>query len=109
VFPTQEGTPMSGNDLLRSGFLPALSRAGIRRVRFHDLRHSFASNLLSMSWDVVTVSKLLGHANPQITLTIYAHALPKPRHGATDALEKAMNEQSGNKMETVGIEGPATD
>jgi integrase len=38
VFPTREGTPMSGNDLLRSGFHPALSRAGIRRVRFHDLR-----------------------------------------------------------------------
>jgi len=50
------------------------------------------SNLLATGWDVVTVSQLLGHANPQITLTICAHALPKPRHGAADALARLMCE-----------------
>jgi integrase len=89
------------------GFYPALRRAGIRRVRFHDLRHSFASNLLATGWDVVTVSKLLGHANPQITLTIYAHALPKPRHGAADALAKLLREQSGHSSHRGGSGGLA--
>lgn len=99
VFPAPQGGPLEGNDLLRTGFYPALQRAGIQQVRFHDLRHSFASNLLAAGWDVVTVSKLLGHANPQITLTIYAHALPKPRHGAADALAKLMSDVTQKRID----------
>lgn len=66
---TTSGKPTHGSDLLRTGFLPALRRAGVRRVRFHDLRHSLASNLLAAGDDAVTVSKALGHANVHITLT----------------------------------------
>lgn len=78
---------------------PALDRAGIRRVRFHDLRHSFASNLLAAGVDIVTVSKALGHANVHITLTTYAHAVPKPRQGASDRMAELLI-QSGNNLET---------
>jgi site-specific recombinase XerD len=46
---------MQSSDLLRTGLHPALRRAGIRQMRFHDLRHSFASNLLASGVDVVTV------------------------------------------------------
>ena len=49
--------------------------------------------------DVVTVSKAPGHANVDITLLTYAHAIPKQRHGAGDALARLMA-HSGNKMET---------
>ena len=47
----------------------------------------------------MTVSKALGHANVHITLTTYAHAIPRERQGAGDALARLMG-QSGNKMET---------
>lgn len=47
----------------------------------------------------MTVSKALGHANVDITLLTYAHAIPKQRHGAGDALARLMA-HSGNKMET---------
>jgi hypothetical protein len=50
--------------------------------------------------DIVTVSKALGHANVHITLTTYAHAIPRERQGAGDALARLMG-QSGNKMETL--------
>jgi integrase len=103
VCPNAKGRPMQSSDLLRTGLHPALRRAGIRQVRFHDLRHSFASNLLGAGVDVVTVSKALGHSNPHITFTVYAHAIPKERHGAGDALARLMA-QSGNKMETSGSE-----
>ena len=43
VCPSVTGKPMQGSALLTQGFHPALRRAGVRRVRFHDLRHSFAS------------------------------------------------------------------
>jgi integrase len=68
---------MHGSVLTARGLKPALRRAGIREVRFHDLRHSFASNLLAAGVDVVTVSKLMGHASPQITLTVYSDVVPK--------------------------------
>jgi integrase len=99
VCPGREGRPMNSSDLLRTGLHSALRRAGLRQVRFHDLRHSFASNLLVAGVDIVTVSKALGHANVHITLVTYTHAIPKERHGAGDALARLMA-QSGNKMET---------
>jgi integrase len=102
VFPDAKGRPMHGSDLLRTGLHAALRRAGLRKVRFHDLRHSFASNLLGAGTDIVTVSKALGHANVHITLTTYAHAIPRERQGAGDALARLMG-QSGNKMETSAL------
>lgn len=48
----------------------------------------------------MTVSKALGHANVHITLTTYAHAIPRERQGAGDALARLMG-QSGNTMETL--------
>jgi len=100
VFPDAKGQPMMSSDLLRTGLHAALRRAKLRQVRFHDLRHSFASNLLGAGTDIVTVSKALGHANVHITLTTYAHAIPRERQGAGDALARLMG-QSGNKMETL--------
>jgi integrase len=100
VFPDAKGRPMRSSDLLRTGLHAALRRAKLRQVRFHDLRHSFASNLLGAGTDIVTVSKALGHANVHITLTTYAHAIPRERQGAGDALARLMG-QSGNKMETL--------
>jgi len=99
VFPGAKGQPMRSSNLLRTGLHAALRRAKIRQVRFHDLRQSFASNLLGAGTDIVTVSKALGHANVHITLTTYAHAIPRERQGAGDALARLMG-QSGNKMET---------
>src|SRR5271167_1033809 len=97
--PDAKGRPMQSSDLLRTGLHSALRRAGLRKVRFHDLRHSFASNLLGAGTDIVTVSKALGHANVHITVTTYAHGIPRERQGAGDALARLMG-QSGNKMET---------
>jgi integrase len=103
VCPNARGEPMGSSDLLHTGFHPALRRAGVRQVRFHDLRHCFASNLLAGGMDVVTVSKALGHANVHITLTTYAHSIPKERQGAGDAFARLMA-AGGNKMETSGSE-----
>ena len=100
VCPAANGWPLQSSDLLRTGFLPALRRAGVRQVRYHDLRHSFASNLLGAGVDVVTVSKALGHANVHITVLCYSHSVPKSRQGAADAMARLMRDD-GNKMETL--------
>ena len=103
IFPTMAGRPMQGCDLLRSGFKPALRRAGLREVRFHDLRHAWASNALGAGVDPVSVSALLGHASPHITLTVYAHAIPSRRRGVAEML--AGLRQNGNTLETMARSG----
>lgn len=57
-------------------FKRVLRKAGLRDIRFHDLRHSFASLLLAQGAPVTYVSSQLGHANPHITMKVYAHWVP---------------------------------
>jgi integrase len=86
VFPNLVGNPISAANLLQRGFYPALRRAGLRRIRFHDLRHTFASLLIANGEDIVRVSRLLGHASPAITLKVYSHMLPREHYRSTEVL-----------------------
>src|SRR5439155_14166026 len=77
VFGTYEGTPMDARNFVRRGLTSALKRAGLlapgqQGVRFHDLRHTYASILIGQGENVVFVSHQLGHSTPAITLSIYA-------------------------------------
>jgi integrase len=57
---------------LARGLYPAFKRAGLPQSSFHSLRHSHASLWIKDGGDVITLSKRLGHASPQITMTTYA-------------------------------------
>ncbi len=59
---------------LRKYYYRVLRKAGINRVSFHTLRHTFASNCIRLGCDYKTVSELLGHASVNITLNIYVHS-----------------------------------
>lgn len=90
VFATEAGTPFYWRNVSKRGLEGAAERAGLiaskaermrakaegteaARLRFHDLRHSFASMLIAQGHDVVFVSRQLGHASPNITLGVYGH------------------------------------
>ena len=60
-------------------------------IHLHDLRHTSASILISEGLDLVTVSKRLGHSDPSVTMSIYAHAFEERDREAADALDKALN------------------
>jgi len=62
------------------------SLGGERSVTFHGLRHSHASQLIDRGVDIVTISKRLGHAKPDITLRIYAHLFQKDDGRAAAAI-----------------------
>ena len=81
VFPSPTGGPMSPDSVLHM-LHRVLKRAGLPRIRFHDLRHTFATMALQNGVDVKTVSSMLGHYSAGFTLDTYAHV-------TTDAQLKA--------------------
>jgi integrase len=68
-------------------FYGLLKKAGIRQVRFHDLRHSFASLLLQQGESPVYVKEQLGHSSIQITVDCYGHLIPGGNKQAVDRLD----------------------
>ena len=72
VFPSPTGGPISPDSVLHM-LHRVLKRAGLPRIRFHDLRHTFATLALQSGVDVKTVSGMLGHFSAGFTLDTYAH------------------------------------
>ena len=77
VFPNSNGNYQSADNLAKRRFLPALNRAGIDKIRFHDLRHTYASLLLANGAPMKYVQHQLGHSSITMTMDLYTHLLPE--------------------------------
>ena len=91
IFASESGKPLDRRYLTSRRFKALLKRAGLPRVRFHDLRHTCATLLLGRNVNPKIVSELLGHASVAITLDIYSHVVPNMRDQAAAAMEDALN------------------
>jgi integrase len=88
VFPNAVGGLMISHNFVRRNYKRLLTRLGISsRVRFHDLRHTCATLLLSRGVNVKVVSEMLGHSDIGITLRVYAHVLPHMQQSAVQEME----------------------
>ena len=87
VFPSPTGGPISPDSVLHM-LHRVLKRAGLPKVRFHDLRHTFATLALQNGVDIKTVSGMLGHFSAGFTLDTYAHV-------TTAAQKEAANTMGG--------------
>ena len=85
---------------IRKSFVTALNGAEIEDFRFHDLRHTFASNLVMEGVDLATVRELLGHKSIEMTLR-YSHLSHDHKEKAIKTLDKIM--QIDTNMDTKGI------
>jgi integrase len=85
-----DGTPYPPNQL-SAEFHRAVHNKGFS-VRFHDMRHTHASNLLRDGVPVNVVSRRLGHAEPSITLNVYSHVLPGMQEEAAAKVDEMMAE-----------------
>lgn len=110
VFCTRSGLPLAPSNVGRS-LHRHLERAGLPRVRVHDLRHTAATYLLSLGTHPKKVQELLGHSSILLTLDTYSHVLPSMHQeiaAQMDKLFEAADEESGdgNHLEEAALEGP---
>jgi integrase len=123
VFPSKAGTVLDPANLIHYHFLPAVEKAGLRRIRFHDLRHTFGSLLIQGGASLAYVKEQMGHSSIQVTVDTYGHLIagadiawidsldaritPQPAATQAQPEEDAHAEESAEVIEIVG-EPPRT-
>jgi integrase len=94
VFASRVGTPLHWRNVSRRALKPALAEAGIEPLRWHDLRHTFASLLIGGGANVVFTSRQLGHGSSDITLRVYSHLFDRAEQAqrTRDILETTLGD-----------------
>jgi integrase len=100
VFCDTRGGFMRPSNLLRRSFYPLLERAGVERIRFHDMRHTAATLALQEGVHPRVVADLLGHSRVTLTLSTYSHVLPTLARHAVDAISRSIAGDSDNNLTT---------
>jgi integrase len=90
VFPDADGKPMRRSNFLRRDFYPLLEEAELPKIRFHDLRHTFATLMLGENVHPKIVQEALGHTQISTTLDLYSHTLPEMHREAVERLGRAV-------------------
>jgi integrase len=86
VFSNREGGKIQIGNLKTRHFHKCLERAGLRRIRFHDLRHTFASLLIQNREPLAYVKEQMGHSSIRMTVDIYGHLVPGANRQAVNQL-----------------------
>jgi integrase len=102
VFPNSAGNPMNNHNLLNRHFYPALKAAGLPKVRFHDLRHTYASLLIEQGENVLYIADQMGHSKPTTTLNVYGHLMKKAHPEAATLLETTILGPRGGVLGELG-------
>ena len=98
VFPNGTNGPIEPTHLTRYHFYPALKAAGLKKIRFHDLRHTKVSLMIEQGENIKYIQSQLGHANPTVTLNVYAHLISGVNQKSACRFENAIFERTGSGM-----------
>lgn len=90
VFTSDCGAPLNPSNIRDKNLRRLTGKAGLPAIRFHDLRHTCATLLLSRNVHPKMVQEMLGHATVAITLDTYSHVLPGIGDQAAAAMEDAL-------------------
>ena len=90
VFPNENGGFLDRHNVRKRNLNPVLRRAGVNEIRFHDLRHTFASLLLANDAHPKYVQDQMGHASIKITMDTYSHLLPEAHKKGVETLNKIL-------------------
>jgi len=105
VFPNRAGQPLNYSNLVGRQFFPALRAAGLPRMRFHDLRHTYASLLLHQGENLKYIQTQLGHSSPTVTLNVYAHLMNPKNPESARRLEITVLGATGHNLVTMAKKG----
>jgi len=94
--------------MIRRYFKPALKAAGLPEIRFHDLRHTYASIMIEQRENITYIQNQLGHSNPTVTLNVYAHVMKPVNQEAACRLEETIFGTNGSKMVAEAKKGPSS-
>ena len=100
IFTEDDGSPILYVKLYRR-FKELLQTAGLPDIRFHDLRHTAATQMLINGVDILTVSKRLGHSKSSITLDIYGHMIPGVQEKAASIMDEITTPISMETLQTA--------
>jgi len=92
VFPSPDGSILDPDNLYHRYFRPVLTKAGLRKIRLHDLRHTFGSLLIQSGASIVYVKEQMGHSSIQVTVDIYGHLIPGANVSFVDRLDDALEQ-----------------
>ena len=99
--PVREDMPLTPGSMLRRLHI-LLERAGCKQIRFHDLRHTFATMALENGMDIKTLSAMLGHVSAATTLDIYTHITGDMLSDAAAKIDRGLgNEVAENASESA--------
>jgi len=104
VFRKADGTAVHP-DVVRTMFDRRVKRSGVKRIRFHDLRHTHATIGLRAGVPVKVMSERLGHATPAFTLQQYAHVIPGMQAEAAQAIADLIAAVTGDRAEAAAANG----
>ncbi|HSB68728.1 MAG TPA: site-specific integrase, partial [Candidatus Methylomirabilis sp.] len=90
LFPGKFGDMPVTETAVRDALRKALTAAGVRRIRPHDLRHTYATLAIQAGVPLLTVSRQLGHASIAVTADVYTHAVPGGNRAAADVMESIL-------------------
>ena len=90
VFPSPTGGPLAPDSVLHM-LHRVLEQAGLPKIRFHDLRHTFATLALQNGVDIKTVSGMLGHFSAGFTLDTYAHVTTAAQREAANVMSSVLD------------------
>jgi integrase len=96
VFCSPNGEPINPDTLAQRDWARALRRAGLRRIRFHDLRHTYASLLIVQGAHPKYIQVQLGHASIQTTLDRYGHLMPDAHAAEARKLDRLVFGESSH-------------
>jgi integrase len=108
IFPSKSGTVLDGANLIHYYFAPCVEKAGLRRIRFHDLRHTFGSLLIQRGASLTYVKEQMGHSSIQVTVDTYGHLIPGADIAWVDRLDQAPLEETPTQPSTTQTQ-PAAD
>lgn len=97
VFADGSGNALKPDHFSSREFKRALDRADIKRIRFHDLRHTYASNYMMKGGNLYDLQKLLGHTKSETT-NVYAHLAPEHLQEAAKVINFEVNDDSTSDL-----------